>query len=310
MMICDSVSAAGNRLTTLALRYPKFIHGEFMTHRVFSRNASSSRAIPVRKNLDEAGDDRLRAYPVYWGAEQKGMQSGEELTEQDFNEARFEWEQAALDAKKHAENLVRIGAHKSIVNRILEPFLHINVVVSATEFANFFGLRLDRAAQPEIRVLAEAMWQVMNESTPQLAQQGNWHLPFVGPEDIDWAVKNRPILEELVPLLDQADRIMEVMKQVSVARNARISYLSYETGRRSTVAEDVALYDRLLASKHLSPFEHVATPDTQINSQCKCGYIQGLEWEHPDEHGNFTGWRQLRKMIPGEAVTPLPEGYR
>ena len=70
-VILDSVSPAGKRITTLQLKYPRFIHSEFMTHRAFSRNAASSRAIPVLKRLDMMCQDPV--IPLEWGLDQSGM---------------------------------------------------------------------------------------------------------------------------------------------------------------------------------------------------------------------------------------------
>jgi hypothetical protein len=64
-VIADSIADGCPRLITLQLRYPRFIHSEFMTHRAFSRNASSSRAIPVERLIQDVIDDP--AMPVYWG---------------------------------------------------------------------------------------------------------------------------------------------------------------------------------------------------------------------------------------------------
>lgn len=336
-VICDSVSPEGIRLTTMKLRYPKFCHGEFMTHRVFSRNASSSRAIPVSKCIEEVRSDALLAAPVWWGKNQPGMQAVEELPDDPIphadrlpkerggpGSARYtlvgcssqrrcaqdEWELAALSAAGHAEELFRYGAHKQIVNRILEPFLHINVVCTATDYDNFFGLRLDRAAQPEMRALALAMWEARQVSNPAHKNPDDWHTPFVRfdhPEDNEQT--NNYILSGHDDLT-----YSQIMARVSVARCARVSYESFETGRRSTVDEDLALYDRLLSSRHLSPFEHQATPDT-IESHPLYDPITNTSaivtgWSNPKQHGNFVGWRQYRKQIPNEAVMPLPEEFR
>src|SRR6185437_7097582 len=161
-IICDSTAKHSPRLTTFKLRYPKFVHAEFMTHRAFSRNASSSRAVPVAKNLVEVRDDTLRAEPMFWGAEQKGMSPGSELSSEELKiyefvdiprldppnsytaytthlekaktpleHAKLLWKKAALEAAANAEALHWAGAHKSLVNRIIEPFLHINVVVTS-----------------------------------------------------------------------------------------------------------------------------------------------------------------------------------
>lgn len=306
-IVCDSISQQNHRLTTFLLRYPKFIHGELMTHRVFSRNASSSRAVPVSKNIEEVRSDALRAAPVYWGAEQKGMASGAELDDSVGSylglngdrvtarkRAQEMWKTAALKAAASADYMVELGIHKSIVNRVLEPFLHINVLVTATEYMNFFGLRLDKAAQPEMRALADTMWMLYQNNKPKPLQPGWWHLPFMDvPEYEGYAISAHP----------------KYIK-VSVARCARLSYASFETGKRSTVEEDLALYERLVGGKdgqalHASPAEHQATPDA-IFVGAESFHRQ---WKYPKEHGNFVGWRQFRKMLPGESLAPLPEGY-
>jgi thymidylate synthase ThyX len=305
-IILDSISPAGARLTTFKLRYPKFIHGEFMTHRVISRNASSSRAVPTSKLIEEVLNDNLRASPVFWGANQKGMQAAEELSDTNIAQgwlvsdrvrAQKLWGEAAYEAADKATKMLKLGVHKQIVNRLLEPFSHINVVASATEWDNFFGLRLHKDAQPEMRVLAEEMWKARRQSIPQQMQPDEWHLPFVS--GTDWSIRQIEMMEG--PNYS-FEALREDMKRVSVARCARVSYESFETGKRSTIEEDLALYARLLGAQplHASPAEHQATPDA---------HTQYMEWLSRKEWGNFVGWRQLRKMLPGEGCAPLPEGY-
>jgi hypothetical protein len=280
-VICDSISLDAIRLTTFKLRYPRFIHAEFMTHRRFSRNASSSRAVPTSKLIAEVRDPNLRAKPIWWGKNQSGMQAAEELDEAAQKKAKQLWSWAAEEAAEYAEGLMSLGAHKQLVNRILEPFTHINVVCSATEYDNFFGLRLDKGAQPEIRALAHEMWCARRDSTPRLLHPGEMHLPFV--EGQYTTYDEHPI-------------------KISVARCARVSYLSFETGKPSTMDEDLVLYDKLVTAQplHASPAEHQATPDRKR--------LDG-SWNHPELHGNFSGWKQYRKTLIGEDIAPLPEEY-
>lgn len=304
-IITDSIGPNSPRLTTFVLRYPKFIHGEFMTHRMFSRNASSSRAIPVSKNLEEVRSDELRAAPVWWGKEQKGMQSGEELNGIQLVAAKEIWCASAWIAAERAEMLSKLGAHKSIVNRILEPFLHINVIATSAEpgLMNFFGLRLDKMAQPEIRVLAEEMWKAYNEHKPTELKLDEWHLPFIDSEDIDFMFTHP--LGHITP-----EEFIIWARKVSTARCARVSYLSFETNRRSTIDEDLKLYNRLIDSTpiHASPAEHQATPDAYIEKWT--GKIEHGHWENPAQSGNFgLGWRQYRKMLPNESLASLPPEY-
>ena len=292
------------RLTTFLLRYPKFVHAEHCRHRMMSLCVSSSRAVPVSKNLEEVRTDGLRAGPVYWASEQKGMSGGDELPGTNLATAKAIWKEAALAASLKASDMVSLGVHKSIVNRLLEPFLHVNVlctVVATPGLTNFFGLRLDRAAQPEIRVLTEQMWAAWNESRPKLLQLGEWHLPFIDFETWDAMWPDTP---------DVMDEKANVIK-VSAARCARLSYTSFETGKRSTIEEDLALYARLIDSKpiHASPAEHQATPDKWYQDQVD-PYNRTLDaWGTPHLHGNLPGWIQYRKLLPNEACAALPEGY-
>jgi thymidylate synthase ThyX len=280
-IIADSISPEGIRLTTMQLRYPRFIHAELMTHRMFSRNASSSRAIPVQKMIEDLRRDP--AMPVYWGSNKPGMQAGAEIDDWSIHDAKRLWLSGRDQAIKIAETLINsVGLHKQIANRILEPWAHINVVVTATDWANFFALRSHENAQPEIKVLSDAMMVALGTSDPELSVPGQWHLPYINQDT--WNT-----------ITDTNFDWLETGQKVSVARCARVSYLTHD-GRQTTVEEDLNLYDRLLGSTplHASPAEHQATPDRRLSRIDK--------WDRPDLHGNFTGWIQYRKTLPNEYV--------
>ena len=228
-IILDSLNPYnGVRLTTMKLVYPRFIHAEFMTHRVFSRNASSSRAIPIHKVIEQVKSNP--AMPLYWGSNKAGMQAGDELEEEYLFLAKLEWDLALESAVRHAESLSIIGLHKQHVNRILEPFQLIEVLVTATEWDNFFELRCHEDAQPEIHHLACLMRDAMSDSTPATREV---HIPFIGDDFV------KPI-------------------ERSVARCARVSY-TLRDGTTS-IEKDLELYDRLVGSEplHASPAEHQA----------------------------------------------------
>ncbi|KAB8122425.1 hypothetical protein D3W54_14635 [Komagataeibacter medellinensis] len=267
--ILASVSNAGKRIDTLLLRYPRFIHAEFMTHRQFSRNASSSRAIPVERLIADV--ERDPAMPVFWGKNQKGMQAREEMSIHDRSATEMLWHDGARYAVETARLMAGHGAHKQIVNRVLEPFSHINVVVTATEWDNFFALRDHEDAQPEIRALAQAMKAAISAADAQHLYAHQWHLPFVSPEEI----------REYRGLMDPTGNL----RSVSAARCARTSYLTHD-GRHSSLDEDVDLGKRLTRSRpfHVSPFEHQATP-----------YVPGFHDE--TDQRNFRGWVQNRALM-------------
>lgn len=292
-VIADSISPQNIRLTTLQLRYPRFIHAEFMTHRVFSRNASSSRAVPVKKLIEDI--ERDPAMPLHWGKNQPGMQAREELDPETKITVRSRWLLGMSEAIRQAEWMHERGAHKQIVNRILEPFSHINVVVTATEWANFFALRRHPDAQPEIKALADAMWEAMNTQTPVELIPGEWHVPYYM-QGI-WA----PYEELAGEMTDKYGFSLKEAQAISVARCARVSYLTHD-GRQSTIEEDLALYERLVGSAplHASPAEHQATPDTK--HAWHDDPEENRSWANAHRHGNLRGWIQYRKTLPGEYV--------
>lgn len=260
-VIADSVSAARARITTLQLKYPRFIHSELMTHRVFSRNAMSSRAVPVAKMIEQVYDNP--ATPIHWGKNQPGMQAREELTGQALEEAQALWKAAATNAAAVAEMMSRVGAHKQIVNRLLEPFQWMHTVVTATEWNNFFALRCHPDAQPEMQALACVMRDAMDASQPTPCGAYGWHLPYVTEGERD--------------TLDG-----DFLPRISAARCARVSYLKHD-GTAPSIEEDLALFERLAGGVpiHASPLEHQAVPSV-------------MYWERSR---NFTGWVQYRAMF-------------
>jgi thymidylate synthase ThyX len=268
-VIADSISPAQRRITTLELQYPRFFHSELMTHRVFSRNASSSRAIPINKALDKIQENMAK--PIFWGKNQAGMQSFEELGADLKEVANIEWEMACADAVMHAKRLAQLGLHKQYVNRIVEPFAHITVIVTATEWENYFDLRDHKDAFPDFRALAQTMKKVMDESDPTEVEYHDWHLPYV----LD---------------LERSQLPLATLRKISAARCARVSYLTHD-GRVPNVDEDLALYERLVGSHpmHASPVEHQAFADHPDPATGN--------WASPELHGNFVGWGQFRKII-------------
>jgi thymidylate synthase ThyX len=273
-VIEDSISEAGARLTTLQLTYPRFVHSEFMTHRVFSRNASSSRAIPVAKMIEQVRNNP--AMPIHWGKNQPGMQAREELTGSDLERAQNAWRYAAEKAAQIAEDMMEVGLHKQVANRILEPFQFIHVVVTATEWDNFDLLRDHKDADPNIGELAYLMRQARSESHPKLLYPGEWHLPYVTHEE-------------------RMEYPAETLVKLSAARCARASYNKHD-GTTPDVESDTELFGQLVIRPytdkrgnvlgyndpiHASPIEHQATP------------LRDPErWS-----GNFRGWFQHRKAV-------------
>jgi thymidylate synthase ThyX len=264
-VLLDSVSPAGVRLATLEVTFPRFVLAEFNTHRTFSRNSASSRAVPTPKLIERVENEP--AVPLEWGRNKTGMSASEVLRGEEAEEARRVWLSARDAAVAHARALLDLKVHKQELNRLLEPFLWHTVIVTATEWDNFFDLRCAPNAQPEIRAAALAMRAAIAASTPAPVEYGAWHTPLLQG--------------------DESGLDVETRRRISAARCARVSYLTHD-GKRE-IEKDLELYERLKEDRHLSPFEHVATP------------VADREF-----HANFRGWRQMRREIesPNGVVAP------
>lgn len=279
-VIKDSISPEGHRLTTMEWSFNRFILAEVNTHRVMSRNSASSRAIPLRKQIDRVTNNI--AMPVEWRAEQRGMQGGDVLDDETIEAATLAWEMARNQAVKYARVLGELGVHKSIANRLLEPFMWHTAIITATDWDGVWHQRCHKDAQPEFQAVARLAEAVRDASVPEPVAHGEWHLPYI--EDEDW--------EAVGVLLGDVDaeEYLAVLRKVSSGRCARVSYLTHD-GQRE-LGKDLDLYRRLTSNLkngtgdpwHASPLEHVATPAI-------------IMYDDDEVPGNFTGWQQLRHLV-------------
>lgn len=255
-------------LWTFELTYPRYIHSEFMTHRVFSRNASSSRAIPVKRMIEQVRENTVIPPKVFMN--QKGMVGETEADPVTTTAFHVLWEEAAENACKTAEMMERLGIHKQHVNRILEPFQFIKVIVTATDWYNFFVLRLAPDAQPEMRELASAIYDEMNR----------YHNKAVGVLELDkeHSVVSLPYITD-EDIKEIGKKEYHLLMKISAARCARVSYNNHD-GSKPDIEKDLKLYDHLYNSKHMSPMEHACIRDEDYR-----------------KNANLNGWKSLRYLI-------------
>jgi hypothetical protein len=249
------------RLATFAIRIPKFVWGHIISHRVLSRNSASSRAVPTKRIRGSV--IRNPFLPVYFGENKAGMQSGKPLKNMRLLAAKKIWLWSRYVPSAFHYFGEKIGMHKEVINRILEPWLTIDVIVSGTEWNNFILLRTNEDAQPEIRFIAEEIDRLLSETKPVVLKTGEWHIPFI--------MGNEESLD------------VDIKKKISVARCARVSYKLFD-GKVSNIEGDIKLCAKLSSSGHWSPFEHVAQ-------------AQAAE----SRLGNFVGWKQYRKEFQDES---------
>lgn len=256
-VLAHSTAEGCGDIITIQVRYPWFIHPEIMTHRVFSRNFMSGRAVPTLRMLRDVLRDP--AEPVEWGRNRPGMQSAGPLIGGRRVIVKAMWHGLRYLAVGAAWVAYKAGAHKQVVNRLVMPWAHIEGVITATEWQNFFDLRCHPAADPTMRALAEAIRKCIVLSQPRHLKPDEWHLPMV------------------------LDGAKEYRLDTSVAACARVSYGTHD-GSIRTVWRDLELATKLRNDRHLSPFEHQALPAPQ-----------GLDDSHVSNLGRH--WLQHRKVI-------------
>lgn len=322
-IIADSKNEFGQRITSWVLTYPRMIHAEMMTHRVFSRNAASSRAIPFKKMVQKVQEDPF--VPIAWQKDHSGMQGEEYLTGRDEFDipapegirmidsgaseklpgpqaAEHLWLRARDYAVEQATFLNETtGVTKQLCNRLLEPFLWYTAIFTGTEWENFFALRAHKAAEIHIADLAEKMLKEYNRSEAAQLKAGEWHIPFGDRFDID-RLNN---MMQFAP----SGTIENMMVKIATARCARVSYENFDG--KDDYEADIKLHDRLASMGHWSPFEHCARAMTQEEYDTHFSGILGLDgdgyYRNPKDEqkylgwsGNFQGFIQYRKMFPEE----------
>lgn len=320
-IVLDSISAVtGDRLTTMEITYPRFILAEFNTHRMFSRNSASSRAIPFAKM-----QENLTAVPVRFGQANKGMQdTGVDYTmvvkhpETCYPLSPQEaWQAAGKSAQQWSEAFHQAGFHKQIFNRLIESHQMMKTVVSATEWSNFLWLRDDSAADPSIAELARCMKEALGQSVPQVLQAGQWHLPYVDSYKDEDNVQHFGIFTGIIENDGWSNIFLENAIKVSCARACAVSFRNTDYG----LEKGAGVYERLISDSkiHGSALEHAAKVMQQTREDYSHGYDcetylvnipdYPKSWEegisHADRNGNlwsanFKGFIQHRKTIKGE----------
>ena len=308
-VVCDSISEQGVRLTTFEIEYPRIVMSEFNTMRAISKNSSSSRAIPVSKMLEHTKNINLK--PIYFGSKKSGMQAGDELDGNDLINAKLFWEAALFDAVTWATELDELGVAKEVTNRLVEPFQLVKVVCTATDWGNFFNLRLHPDSDPNICMLAYKMYQDMQESKPIELKVGEWHLPFV---NVGWNGKGE------MCYADEDFNFIELEQAIKLSA-ASCASVSYRT-EGMTLEKADKIFDMLIKAEviHASPFEHLATPiskeiEIENNDYLTVGFINKVgdsnTWQKGITHmnkqdelcsGNLRGWVQYRHLLPNNTA--------
>lgn len=303
-VIADSISEQGVRLTTFEFVFPRFILSEVNTHRMLSKNAASSRAVPVGDAI--AAIESNPAMPIHWGVNNPGMVSKQELDDTRKEAAISIWEAAVKNAcafARVASDKLGINGHKQWVNRTIETYSFTKQVITGTEWANFFWLRYHPDAQPEFQELARCAKEAMELSIPNFLKPGEWHLPYITVDFDDAGIAY---------WLDKDTQVdLETAKQISASCCAQVSYRklddSVEKAKKIFGMLNIGSNDK---PQHVSPIEHQASPMQECDYPDLNNPENPATWEDGITHmrrdfslwsGNLRGWIQYRQLVPGEA---------
>lgn len=282
-ILADSINLIGHRITTMKVTFPRIVLAEFNTHRAFSRNSASSRAIPFKKMVEMVENDPF--IPIAWQKAHKGMQGADYFDETESLALVDQWLAARDRAVTVASQLAdSFGVTKQLCNRLLEPFMYHTVIVTATEWDNFFNLRAHPDAEIHIQDLAYKMKEALEKSTPKSLKAGEWHIPFG--DNFDNKELAKACRELKIPVLSSDDGQM-VKIWIATARCARISYQTLGDNPKIDYKADIKLHDMLLRSGHMSPFEHCAK--AMNYDECNVYPLQRCR--------NFRGWIQYRELV-------------
>lgn len=282
-VIADSITEEGKRITSFEIECPRFIWAEVMTHKIISKNAASSRAIPVLKKIKMIWNNPVK--PVYWGKNKAGMQSEGVLEGWKLNVAKATWNVASKTACTAAYLLSKVGLHKQWAGRLLEAFEPFKAVLTATEWENFFYLRDESQAQPEIQLLAQALKEARSKSVPNVLRAGQWHLPYVTTVVVD---------EKAFYFVNGRHVDVETAIKVSVSLCAQVSYRL----QNDSIEKAIEIYDRLITS----------TPPHCFDDKTEVLTAEGFKfWKNVTENdllasvdkedGKFIGYNKPNELI-------------
>ena len=296
-ILADSISEQGHRLTTFQLTYPRIVHAELMTHRVFSRNAASSRAVPIKKMIESVKNNMFT--PLAIQKAHRGMQGVDYFEGLELEQAKQLWIESAELALQQAEKMEKFGITKQLINRILEPYQYYQVLVTATEYDNFFDLRCPKYHTPvsgdgfyfkskkdcianhsnptnlkKLEDMSNIEWLQINFSQAEIHIQAlaeaMWDaMNESTPKQLKSGAWHIPFGDKILDnnleiLLDDNDPFNDGITSKRDSLKVRISTarcarLSYMTfDGEIDYEKDLKLHDTLLESQHMSPFEHCA----------------------------------------------------
>lgn len=312
-IIADSVDPRGHRLVSFIITFPRYILAELNTHRMLSKNSASSRAIPFEKLLKSVEENPF--IPIAWQKEHTGMQGYEYIIDEELiNQCRLNWLGAKDKAIQFAKDAnYNLQVTKQLCNRLLEPFMWHTVLISGTEWENFFALRC-----PQYETFDGLFFRSRKDFVKhnQNKEISNWSINDY--TDLEWRKLNKGMAD--IHMMDLAEAMWDAYNEskpkellygewhipfgdnitdeelsqnlyhlggtneqlrvkIATARCARVSYTVVGEEKKQSLEADLKLHDKFFDQRpfHASPFEHCAKVMTDDEYQ---RHINGVaKWE-------------------------------
>lgn len=363
--VAHSQNEFGEEIASLEVVLPRYILAEGKTHRIIkgalgqvdieilesiglndfeegSKNSASSRAIPFNRMVQSVKDNPF--IPYAWQKDHKGMQGTEYFTDEGDIKLMKHWHLRGRDeAVAIAETLNEGGLTKQICNRYLEPFMWHKVLITATEWENFFALRCPQYwYEPEDKIfrsrkdymkyfeecfgkpmreqdlltwlklnkgmadihmmlLAEAIWDAINESKPKQLKAGEWHIVYENRIDLDKIahMMGEPDIIGNERIFNKKRYLPEIIK-ITTGMAARASYTVVGEEKEIKYETLVGIHDRMRDQVpfHASPFEHNCKA---MSADDRDNFIKMVDG-HAEEGWcrNFKGFIQHRHIIESQ----------
>lgn len=295
MIQASRCKLTGKEIFTMICEYPRAIHAQLLTHGVFSKNSSSTRAVPLKAAFAQVRENPSK---VIWTENRAGMQGNVVTDPTKLNRLNCKHLNELERTIEFVETLEAAGVHKQNAGRYLEPFQNIKIVLTSTEWENWDWLRIHEDAQGEIADLATAMKGARDNADIMEIGEGEWHVPFVDREHC-------PQTGNLLYFVQQGLQVtIDEAKAVSVSVCAQTSYrkADYSLEKANKMMDMLTTGHKV----HASPFEHQATPIptydidagdfTSIMFNLPVG-VTHIRRDGSMGSGNFIGWIQHRQLI-------------
>lgn len=302
-IIKDTLNAySDDRIVTFELVLPKYLVAEVNKHTVLHNSCQSSRAVPVAKMIQSVEENPF--IPYYWQKPHKGMQGYEYYTnENKISQLREEWLNARDNAVITAKKLQN-EVSKQTINRLLEPFMYVKMVLTGTEFGNFFNQRCPIFLNNKGNKVKSRTGLGFGVDFTSTKGQADIHLQILAEMMHNEMYYNSNPVEsfEHIPYDIGKEYPLEARLHYSASQCARISFTTITDDKQFSLERNLQLAQGLIVEGHAEPFSHqaIGMNDNTYNKFSRT-FLKDLTDDEPViEYGwcrKMRGWVSHRHLL-------------